>query len=210
VARALIILLLLAYPFGVYAGLERLGPAILGAVLAALLLVRLWVLGTRGLRLGLATALALTFVATLALTRDETLLKFYPVILNAGLFVLFAISLLRPPTVIERGLRLAGRDVPPEAPPYLWWVTLTWCGFFVINGAIAAWTALAAPLSWWTLYNGLISYGLMAVLFGAEWVARGVYRRRHARRQVRSQGPRADDPEPSRQDGPVEQHHGAG
>ena len=100
--------------------------------------------------------------------------------------------------MIERGLRLAGQDVPPEAPPYLWWVTLVWCGFFVVNGAIAAWTALAAPLSWWTVYNGLVSYGLMAVLFGAEWLARGVYRRRHAR-QVES----AEHPS-------VEQRHGAG
>lgn len=204
-ARALIILLLLAYPFGVYAGLERLGPAVLGAVLAALLLVRSWILGTRGLRLALVAALALAFAAALALTRDETLLKFYPVFLNAGLLLLFASSLFRPPTVIERGLRLAGRDVPPEAPPYLWWVTLAWCGFFVVNGAIAAWTALAAPLSWWTLYNGLISYGLVAVLFGAEWVTRGIYRRHHARRH----GASPEGSGTSRQARSVEQQHGA-
>jgi uncharacterized membrane protein len=59
-------------------------------------------------------------------------------------------------------------------------VTLAWCGFFLVNGTIAAWTALAAPLAWWTLYNGLLSYLLIAALFGAEWVARGVYRRRVA------------------------------
>jgi uncharacterized membrane protein len=205
VARALIILVFLAYPFGVYVGLERLGPALLGAVLAVLLLVRLRILGTRGLRLGLATTLALAFVAVLALTHDETLLKLYPALMNAGLFVLFAASLLRPPTVIERGLRLAGQDVPPEAPPYLWWVTLVWCVFFLVNGAIAAWTALAAPLSWWTLYNGLIAYVLMALLFGIEWLARGVYRRRHARRH----GPRQHAPGSTRQDPPVEQRHGA-
>jgi uncharacterized membrane protein len=197
-ARALIVLILLLYPFGVYLGLESLGPVALGAVLASLFLVRLWILGTRGSKLGIAVALALVFVATLAFTRNDTLLKFYPVLLNAGLLALFAASLVRPPTVIERGLRLAGQDVPPEAPPYLWWVTLVWCGFFVVNGAIAAWTALAAPLSWWTLYNGGVSYGLMAVLFGAEWVARGIYRRRHARQAERAE------------QASVEQRHGAG
>ncbi len=197
-ARALIVLLLLAYPFGVYVGLERLGPAVLGGLLATLFLLRLWIVGTRGRTWGLAIALALAFVAALTLTRNDTLLKFYPVLLNAGLFALFTASLVRPPTVIERGLRLAGQDVPPEAPPYLWWVTLVWCGFFMVNGAIAAWTALAAPLSWWTLYNGLVSYGLMAVLFGAEWLARGVYRRRHARQVESTEHPS------------VEQRHGAG
>lgn len=189
-ARALILLLLLFYPFGVYFGLERLGPGILGAVLAVLFLVRLRVVGAQGGRLVLGAGAALAFLAVLVLTGDERLLKSYPVLLNLGLLVLFAASLVRPPTVIERGLRLAGRDIPPEAPPYLWWVTLTWCGFFVVNGAIAAWTALAAPLSWWTLYNGLISYGLMALLFAAEWMARGVYRRAYARRHGHQAEPR--------------------
>ncbi|RMU57582.1 hypothetical protein ALP29_200795 [Pseudomonas syringae pv. avii] len=31
---------------------------------------------------------------------------------------------------------------------------------------------LWAPLSWWALYTGLISYGLMGLLFAAEWIAR--------------------------------------
>ncbi|MEE4172952.1 MAG: hypothetical protein V2I57_01715 [Xanthomonadales bacterium] len=185
-ARALIVLLLLVYPFGVYFGLERLGPAVLGVVLAGLLLLRLLLLReTLEARRGwwmLAVLAAAAFIIGLVLTGDERLLKLYPVALNLALLVAFAATLVRPPTIIERGLRRLGQDVPPEAPPYLWWVTLAWCGFFVVNGAIAAWTALAAPLAWWTLYNGLLSYGLMAVLFGVEFVARQVYRRVHRRR----------------------------
>ena len=120
------------------------------------------------------------FVAAVWFSADERLLKSYPVLINAALLAVFAGSLLRPPTVIERGLRLAGQPVPPEAPPYLWWVTLAWCMFFLVNGAIAAWTALAAPLAWWTLYNGLLSYLLIGLLFSVELVTRRIYRHRVA------------------------------
>lgn len=183
-ARTLIVLLLVAYPFGVYFGLERLGPVVLGAILAGLLLLRLRFFSPnlqahRGWG-ALAGVACLVFIAALVLTGDERLLKLYPVALNLVLLGVFTATLVRPPTIIERGLRRLGQEVPPEAPPYLWWVTLAWCGFFVVNGALAAWTALAAPLAWWTLYNGLISYGLMAALFGVELITRQIYRGRHA------------------------------
>lgn len=178
--RAALIILLAAYPFLVWLGLDRFGPLALGAVLAVLFLFRLGVLaGGVAKRWRLAGVLAvLLFVAGIALTGDERVLKLYPVGINLGLLVLFAASLFRPPTVIERGLRLAGRPAPDHARAYLWWVTLAWSGFFLVNGAVAAWTALAAPLSWWTLYNGLLSYLLIAGLFAAELLARGIYRRR--------------------------------
>jgi uncharacterized membrane protein len=47
-----------------------------------------------------------------------------------------------------------------------------WCGFFILNGCMAAWTAFAASRETWALYNGLISYLLMGVLFAGEWVFR--------------------------------------
>ena len=37
---------------------------------------------------------------------------------------------------------------------------------------VAAGLALWAPLAWWTLYNGLIAYLLMGLLFAAEWLVR--------------------------------------
>ena len=42
----------------------------------------------------------------------------------------------------------------------------------MLNGLIAASLTLWAPLSWWTLYNGLIAYGLMGLLFAIEWLIR--------------------------------------
>ena len=47
-------------------------------------------------------------------------------------------------------------------------VTRAWCVFFVLNGGIALWTAVAASDAAWALYNGGIAYLLMGAMFLGE------------------------------------------
>ena len=56
-------------------------------------------------------------------------------------------------------------------------VTQAWCLFFLFNALTAAGLALWAPLAWWTLYTGVIAYGLMGLLFAGEWLVRQRVRR---------------------------------
>ena len=79
--------------------------------------------------------------------------------------------------IIERLARLQEPDLPPEGVRYTRKVTWAWCGFFIVNGGIAAWTALYADLAAWTLYNGCISYLLMGLMFAVEWLCRRRVRR---------------------------------
>jgi len=58
-------------------------------------------------------------------------------------------------------------------------LTKVWIAFFIANGLVALWTALYATLKTWTLYNGLISYILIAVLFVGEWPVRRIIKARH-------------------------------
>ncbi|HCQ3818278.1 TPA: hypothetical protein OKD99_004577, partial [Escherichia coli] len=51
-------------------------------------------------------------------------------------------------------------------------VTQIWCGFFIINGGIALFTALYADMSLWTAWNGMIAYLLMGTLMAGEWLVR--------------------------------------
>lgn len=180
--RVLVVLALLAYPFAVYLGLERLGPKPFALVLGLLVALRLFIVGrhTRGRLAVILLILLAGYVGAVWVSGDARFLKAYPVLVNAGLFLVFAGSLHRPPTVIERGLVLAGQEVPARASSYLWWVTFGWSVFFVVNGLIAAWTAWAAPLGVWTLYNGVLAYVLIAALFGIEYCIRIIYRRRVA------------------------------
>jgi uncharacterized membrane protein len=99
-------------------------------------------------------------------------LKLYPALVNAVMLVLFATSLWRGPSVVERLARLRETDFPPAAVAYTRRVTQVWCGFFVVNGLIAAATALWASAAVWALYNGLLSYLAMGALMGGEWLVR--------------------------------------
>jgi uncharacterized membrane protein len=91
----------------------------------------------------------------------------------------FAYSLAYPPSVVERIARMQEPDLPDAAIGYTRRVTQVWCVFFIFNGAVALATALYATPAVWSLYNGVIAYGLMGTLFGIEYLVRLRFRRRH-------------------------------
>jgi len=98
--------------------------------------------------------------------------RLYPVMVNLGMLAYFGSSLLHPPSAIERIARISEPDLPPQAIIYTARVTMVWCLFFVINGAIALYTAIWSSLEIWTLYNGLIAYLAMGLLFSVEYLIR--------------------------------------
>ena len=93
-------------------------------------------------------------------------------LVSTFMLCLFGLSLKFGPPMIERLARLREPVLPDIAIVYTRQVTKVWCLFFMLNGLIAAALTLWAPLSWWTLYNGLIAYGLMGLLFAIEWLIR--------------------------------------
>lgn len=103
---------------------------------------------------------------------NATLLKLYPVLINLALFLLFTITLVRPPSMIERFARLTTPDLPQHAISYTRNVTIVWCSFFVLNATTAAITTFYASMEVWTLYNGLIAYLLMGLIFIVEYIVR--------------------------------------
>jgi uncharacterized membrane protein len=74
--------------------------------------------------------------------------------------------------MIERLARLREPELPPEGVAYTRRVTQAWCVFFVFNGTVALATALWASEAAWSLYNGVIAYGLMGLMFGGEFLLR--------------------------------------
>jgi uncharacterized membrane protein len=163
-------LLSCAYPLVVYLMLGRFEPRWLALLLCLLAVLRalsarepkwLWVAAGTGLLAGWAS------VANTALP-----LKLYPVLINAVLLSVFALSLRFGPPVVERLARLREPELPPAAVAYTRRVTQVWCGFFVLNGSLALGTALWASARVWALYNGLIAYLLIGTLFAVEWLVR--------------------------------------
>ena len=167
----------LAYPFVVYLGLEHLSPRLFAMLLGALWLARL--LGAQQAPLSrTVAAVALLFCLLLGVVDDSALLPWYPVLISLALLGLFAGSLCSGMPIIERLARLSEPELPPAAVRYTRQVTWVWVGFFVLNAGIASGLALWAPLSWWTLYTGLIAYLLMGLLFAGEWLVRQRVRKR--------------------------------
>lgn len=175
---ALTVLLTLLYPLAIWLGHGRIEPRWLACLLLLAAATRLPGLKlSKSARWSVACALLL---AGVAIWQNALLpLKLYPVLVNAVFLALFAYSLLNPPSLIERLARLQEPDLPAAAIAYTRRVTQVWCGFFVLNGSIALGTALWAPEAIWSLYTGVIAYGLMGLLFGGEYLLRLRFKRMH-------------------------------
>jgi len=172
----------LAYPVVVYLALGHVSPRWIALLLVALALARAWVM-REAFWLG-AAALATLLAGASVLGERWGPLKLYPALVNAVMFGLFAMSLWRGPTIVERLARLRETHFPPAAIAYTRRVTQVWCGFFVVNGLLAVATALWATPAVWALYNGLLSYVAMGLLMGGEWLVRRRVRGRIAAHDI--------------------------
>ncbi|MBI3446422.1 MAG: hypothetical protein HY055_13960 [Magnetospirillum sp.] len=173
----------LAYPFVVYFSQGRIPAGAL--VLAALILVaaRLWALRRAASAHALMPALAMVFAITgiLGLVKSETAALAYPVLMSLGMSVAFGLSLLRPPCLVQCFAALTEPDPSPAATAYMRKVNLVWTLFLGTNAAVSAFTAYLGDMAVWTLYNGLVSYLLMGILFAVEYAVRRRARAREAR-----------------------------
>ena len=180
--------LLIAYPALVYYGLthwsSRIVALVLLCVFVAVTLVRLRRVDAASLRtlapIPLVTAVSL-FLG-FALDASGFVLA-VPVAINAALLLAFGSTLRRSRVpMVERFARLHEPELSEAKVRWCRQWTVTWCVFFVVNGCIALVLALAAPLASWTVYNGLVVYFFMGLLFTTEWIARRL--RFHGRSEV--------------------------
>lgn len=170
----------LLYPALVYAGRGAVPP--LAFVAVALALIGLRLAGSTGparvWRLPLAGAALV--IGALALLDGGLAAKAYPVVLSLGTAAVFGLSLVRPPSLIERFARLREPDLPPAGQAYCRVVTMVWTAWLVLNAVIAAALALWGSDEAWALWTGVVAYLVMGALFGGEVLVRRVLRRRAA------------------------------
>lgn len=180
--KIVLAIITLLYPLVVFYGLTEFSVRWLSLVLLLLFLLRLWLLknnkddqAKKILSSNSKQAISVIVLLLLLFSfifGENIGLLFYPVVINSALALVFLYSLVNPPPVIERLARLSQTDLPPHAIRYTRKVTKVWLGFFIINAIIASYTALFTSIATWTLYNGLIAYLLMALLFVGEYLVR--------------------------------------
>ena len=151
---ALLAVLALAYPVLVYVGLLHFPVKWVAMAITVLLLARVALLQRAARRqhsapLSLLPAMLVAIAcAVLSATLDHAgALKLVPVVINLACLIGFASTLRHPPSMIERFARLQEPTLDDTAIAYTRQVTVVWCGFFVINGSIALYTALFTSMS---------------------------------------------------------------
>ncbi|USG62615.1 hypothetical protein NBZ79_06450 [Sneathiella marina] len=167
-----LVLVTFSYPFIVYFGLKTLPAWIIGLGLIVFLLVRMLLSKKRKKSEFLIFSLVLAMTGVLFLIDHSLAIKSYPILMNISFAMVFGYSLLYPPTIIERIARLREPDLDARGVRYTQKVTIAWVVFFVANGAVSAWTAVYGSLELWTIYNGFISYILIGLMFGFEFIIR--------------------------------------
>ena len=112
----------------------------------------------------------LALIFGLFFSNDELFLRLYPVCMNFFVCMSFAMSLYEKPLITVFAEKM-GHEATKEMQSYTKKATIAWAVFMGINTFISILT-LFASLWIWTLYNGLISYVLIGIMFGAEYLIR--------------------------------------
>lgn len=171
-------LLVVCYPVIVYVGLRYWSPRTLALATLAIVSANLFVRLSHKTRKELLTLLPATgtivLLATLSASlNNATFILFTPALVNVSLLVTFAVTLRKNATpLIERFARMQHEDLSDGEVRWCRNLTMVWCGFFVANGLAIVALALAAPISWWALYTGALSYGLVGILGAGEYILR--------------------------------------
>jgi uncharacterized membrane protein len=132
--------------------------------------------GFNGIALLLFAAI---FLGLLRWTGNDFVLRLYPTIISLILLGVFGFSLVRPPSMIEKVAVQMGMERDASSIAYTRTVTMIWCGFFAFNTCVSTGITISGSMAAWAIYNGLLSYILIGMIFGAEYL----YRQHHFRQQ---------------------------
>ena len=172
----------IVYPFLVYFGLEFLNHKYVALVFIFILILRfLFTKSSIAIPwLKPATVLGSLVLLSTILLDSVTGLLLYPVVINLTLFVVFAWSLYKKPSVIETMARIREPELDSHGIKYTEQVTLAWCIFFILNTVVSLYTVWLADMKIWTLYNGFIAYLLVGIIFLIELLIRTQVKKRHS------------------------------
>jgi uncharacterized membrane protein len=105
-----------------------------------------------------------------------------PLLINAGLMILFGLT-LRPGSMplVERLMRMEyqNAELPAALTRYARNLTRVWAGFFAGIVLISLVLAVNAPLELWSLFANVLSYLFAIILFLAQYAWRALFYRQY-------------------------------
>ena len=101
----------------------------------------------------------------------EIFLRFYPVLMNAGVCSIFALSLRKTPLVTQFAKKMTKSNLDKNQLTYTRKATVVWAIFMFFNTVISLITVFLSTKIW-VLYNGFISYILIGIMMTTEYIIR--------------------------------------
>ena len=127
-------------------------------------------------KVGFYSALSLVGFSLLSLALNQNgWLRLYPIIINVMFFMVFFKSLSTEKTIIQSIAEIKEKNITPKKQKYMRKLTVVWCGFFIINASLSAYTLIYMTIKQWTIYNGFISYILIGALIVSELLYRHLF-----------------------------------
>lgn len=174
--KRLLFVLSLMYPFAVYFLRETFSYSCFGVFLIVVLILRAFL--EKNLNQRFLFLMISGIMGTLFFWNDRIAVHLYPVIVSLSFAAVLGWTLIYPPSLIERFARIFEGDLDARGVVYTRKVTILWLLFCVINAGISLATLLIDNPEIWMLYNGLISYVLIGIIMGSEYLFR-IYYKRH-------------------------------
>ena len=106
----------------------------------------------------------------LIIFNDNVFLKLYPVLMNINVGLMFALSLRGTP-LIEKFAKKMGQNLNTKQKEYAKSATCAWAVFMLCLTIVSFITVFLSD-EIWVLFNGLISYILIAIMMGTEFIIR--------------------------------------
>ena len=155
-----------AYPFAILFAIKSGGG--LAAVAAVLFVAAIAGLFFNGQKILFLCGMCV-IAAAVAFRRAE-FAKLYPVAMNFTVMSAFGLSLFKKPLVQIIGEKMHGK-LPPRGVLYARKATIAWALFMLFLTACSAATLFASD-EVWAVFNGFVSYILIAAMFAIEYIAR--------------------------------------
>jgi len=102
---------------------------------------------------------------------QEIFLKLYPVLMNASVCGIFALSLRKTPLITQFAQKMQKTPLYEYKLNYTKRATIAWAIFMFANTIISLITVFLSN-EIWTLYNGFISYVLIGIMMLSEYIVR--------------------------------------
>ncbi len=166
-------LILIAYPFISHFGVLTGEPA-LPLFWLSLLFLSSFLVARRSLAwLSLAGMTFLLMALALVFDYGETLQKAPPIVISAAMALVFGRTLLpgRRPLISHIGEQMRG-ELPPQVDRYGRRLTWVWTLFFIAMALESLFLALFADPYVWSLFTNFLNYGIILILFVAEYPVR--------------------------------------